>query len=177
MTMPLVVLSVFAAFAGFIGFPHALGEALGIHNWFDHYLEPVLGKSSTHMSLSTELTMMGVTTVLVVIVILIARHLYVTKQTLPVAENAERPAVQNVIYNKYFIDELYYKFITKPLDALSAFLQNFFDNKIVNGLVNGFGQLVIKGGTFVRQLQSGNINAYAITFVVAVILLFSIFIF
>jgi NADH-quinone oxidoreductase subunit L len=177
MTMPLVVLSVFAAFAGFIGFPHALGETLGIHNWFDHYLEPVLGKSSTHMSLSTELTMMGVTTVLVVIVILIARHLYVTKQTLPVAENAERPAVQNVIYNKYFIDEFYYKFITKPLDALSAFLQNFFDNKIVNGLVNGFGQLVIKGGAFVRQLQSGNINAYAITFVIAVILLFSIFIF
>jgi hypothetical protein len=43
--------------------------------------------------------------------------------------------------------------------------------------VNGFGQLVIKGGAFVRQLQSGNINAYAITFVVAVILLFSIFIF
>lgn len=177
MTMPLVVLSVFAAFAGFIGFPHALGEKLGIHNWFDHYLEPVLGKTASHVSLSTELTMMGITTALVVIVILIARHLYVTKATLPMAENAERPAVQKLIYNKYFIDEFYHNFITRPLDALSAFLQNFFDNKIVNGLVNGFGQVVVKGGAFVRQLQSGNINAYAITFVIAVILIFSIFIF
>jgi NADH-quinone oxidoreductase subunit L len=112
-----------------------------------------------------------------VIVILIARHFYVTKATLPMAENVERPAVQKVIYNKYFIDEFYYNFITRPLDALSAFLQNFFDNKIVNGLVNGFGQVVVKGGAFVRQLQSGNINAYAITFVIAVILIFSIFIF
>lgn len=177
MTLPLIVLSVFAAIAGFMGFPHALGEALGIHNWFDHYLEPVLGTTNTHISLSTELMMMTITTILIVVVILIARSLFITKNTLPLADHEERPPVQKVIYNKYFVDEFYANFITKPVDALSEFLHKFFDNKVVNGLVNGFGQIVVKSGSYVRLLQNGNINIYAISFIIAVILLFSIFIF
>lgn len=171
MTVPLVILAIFAIFAGFIGFPHALGEALGIHNWFDHYLQPILGKSSTHVALNTEIIMMGITTALIVIVILIARHVYIVKKHIPVDDRIARSPLQNFIYNKFYVDEFYNKLITKPLDKLSAFMQNVMDNKIIEGIVNGFGKSATRSGQYARILQSGNINAYAITFIIAILLL------
>jgi NADH-quinone oxidoreductase subunit L len=175
MTIPLIALSVCAVFAGFMGFPHALGESIGFHNWFGHYLSPVLGETEVHFSLGTELALMGITTVLIVIVILMARQIFVTKGTLPAAENEKLPALKQVIYNKFYVDEIYAAVFTRPLDKFSAFLGEQFDNRFVDGIVNGFGKITVRAGQSVRLLQTGNISFYVIAIVVSLISIFLIF--
>lgn len=177
MTFPLIVLAIFSVIAGFIGFPHALGEQMGIHNWFDDFLKTSVSSVHTEAHLTTELTMMGITTALILIVIFIARSIYVGKGAIPEDEKVERKGLQKLIYNKYYVDELYNALFTRPVDKLSAFFQNFMDNKIVDGIVNGLGKTTTKGGSYVRILQSGNINAYAILFILAITLLFLIILF
>lgn len=177
MTVPLVILSVFACIAGFIGFPHALGESIGIHNWFDHFLSPVLGAATSTMSLGTELTLMGLTTAVIIVIILIARNVYVIKQTLPANENAPLSPGKKLVYNKYFVDEFYTAVFTKPLDKFSHFLQNIIDHKLIEGIVNGVGKITVSAGQTLRLIQSGNIGFYVITIVAAIILMFSLFIF
>ncbi len=177
MTVPLVILSVFACIAGFVGFPHALGESIGIHNWFDHFLSPVLGATTSTMSVGTELTLMGFTTAIIIVIILIARHVYVIKQTLPANEQAHLSPGKKLVYNKYFVDEFYNTVFTKPLDKFSHFLQNIIDHKMIDGIVNGVGKLTISAGQTIRLIQNGNIGFYVITIVAAIILMLSLFIF
>lgn len=177
MTMPLIILAIFSIISGFIGFPHALGEQIGVHNWFDEFLKTSVNSVQFHAHLETELLMMGVTTALIVLVILFARSMFVTKGNIPADESIERKGIQKLLYNKYYVDELYHSVFTRPVDKISAFFQSFIDNKFVDGLVNGIGKTTVKGGAYVRTLQSGNINAYAILFIIAIILIFFIIIF
>ncbi|HEY1045915.1 MAG TPA: NADH-quinone oxidoreductase subunit L [Bacteroidia bacterium] len=177
MTVPLVILSVFAVIAGFIGFPHALGHKLGIENWFDHYLQPVLGSTTSHMSLQTELTLMGVTTVLIFIVVGIARYIYLTKNRVPEEDKVAKTGLKKFIYNKFYVDEFYAAVITRPIDKMSEFLRSIIDHRVIDGLVRTIGKTTVKGGQTLKYIQSGNINGYAIAFVVALILFLSIFIF
>ncbi|MBL7837492.1 MAG: NADH-quinone oxidoreductase subunit L [Bacteroidetes bacterium] len=177
MTMPLIILAIFSIISGFIGFPHALGEQIGVHNWFDEFLKSSVNSVQFHAHLETELLMMGVTTALIVLVILFARSMFVTKGNIPADESIERKGIQKLLYNKYYVDELYHSVFTRPVDKISAFFQSFIDNKFVDGLVNGIGKTTVKGGAYVRTLQSGNINAYAILFIIAIILIFFIIIF
>ena len=175
MTIPLVVLAILAVVAGFIGFPHALGEAMHIHNWFDHFLSPIIGESLNHISLNTEIGLMLVTTVLIIIVVLIAKNVFITKETLPVAENAKLSPLKNLVYHKFYVDEVYDKFLSKPFVAISEFLNKVIDNQLVDGIVNGFGKITIVAGQNLRLLQSGNIGFYIFAIVSALILIFSIF--
>jgi NADH-quinone oxidoreductase subunit L len=153
-----------------------LGEQIGLHNWFDHFLGSVVFNAESHMTLETELMLMTVTTILIVIVIFIARHFYVSKNTLPAAEEATLPAFKKMVYNKYYVDEFYTAVFTKPFDALSSFLQKTFDNKLVDGIVNGFGKLTVGAGQTLRLLQTGNMGFYVMAIVTSLILIFLIFI-
>lgn len=177
MTFPLMVLALFSVIAGFVGFPHALGEAIGIHNWFDHYLEPILGKSTSHLSLQTELMLMGITTALILIVVLVARQIYLIKKTIPAEDSIAKSGLQKLIYNKFYVDELYSRLITGPIDKLSEFLKSVIDHSFVDGIVRLVGRTPVKSGQTVRLLQSGNINGYAIAFILALIIILSIFLF
>ena len=177
MTFPLIVLAIFSVIAGFIGFPHALGEQIGIHNWFDEFLKPSVDSIHLEADAGTELTMMGITTALILIVIFIARSIYLGKGTVPADESIQRKGLQKLIYNKFYVDELYNALFTKPVDKISAFLHDFMDRKVVDGLVNGLGKTTVKSGSYIRILQSGNINLYALLFILAISLLFLIILF
>jgi NADH-quinone oxidoreductase subunit L len=47
---------------------------------------------------------------------------YVKSNHVPVSDEEERPALSNLSYNKFYIDELYDKIIRKPLDAIIGIL-------------------------------------------------------
>ncbi|MCC6817775.1 MAG: NADH-quinone oxidoreductase subunit L, partial [Bacteroidia bacterium] len=98
----------------------------------------------------------------------LARYIYLGKGNIPAEDNVQRTGFQKWAYNKFYVDELYHFLFTKPVDKLSVFIQKFLDTKLVDGLVNGFGKTTIKGGTYIRTLQSGNINSYAILFILAI---------
>jgi NADH-quinone oxidoreductase subunit L len=67
-----------------------------------------------------------------------------------------------VIYNKYFVDELYDAAVVKPVVGGSrVVLWKGVDAGLIDGSVNGIGARAQDVGSLLRLLQSGNIRSYA----------------
>ncbi len=79
------------------------------------------------------------------------------------------PYLTNLSYNKFYFDEIYDTLIRKPLDILSGFFYRIFDNKIVDGIVNGLGWGTSEASKGLRLVQSGNVGFYIFMMVVGII--------
>jgi NADH-quinone oxidoreductase subunit L len=67
-----------------------------------------------------------------------------------------------LVYNKYFVDELYDAAVVKPVVGVSRVaLWKGLDAGLIDGMVNGVGKMAAGVGGVLRQLQSGNIRSYA----------------
>jgi NADH-quinone oxidoreductase subunit L len=67
-----------------------------------------------------------------------------------------------LVYNKYFVDEIYDTVVVKPLVNISrAVLWRGVDAGLIDGAVNGIGSQSQGIGGVLRLLQSGNIRSYA----------------
>jgi NADH-quinone oxidoreductase subunit L len=168
MTIPLVVLAVLAAVGGFMGVPEVFMKN---SDWIGHFLSPVLGLSYTGLSESQELGLMIVSVAILILVILITRSIYVTRALLPAEEGAELPPLQKVIYNKYYVDEIYEACITKPLNFLASVFDRFIESQFIDAIVNGVGTVVNRTSNGLRYLQSGNIGFYLFAMVLSIILM------
>ncbi len=72
---------------------------------------------------------------------------------------------------RFYIDALYDKIVVKGLQNGSAAVVHFFDEFVVNGLiVGGASRLAESFGMLFRRVQSGNLQGYAFTFGIGVIL-------
>jgi NADH-quinone oxidoreductase subunit L len=165
MTVPLIVLAILSAIGGVIGIP----EALGGSHWLSHWLSPVIkhvGESPDH---ATEYMLMAVSVVGVLISIAIAYSKYVKQNHIPVPDEAKRSGLANLSYNKFYFDEIYDALIRKPLDAISGFFYKIVDNKIVDGIVNGFGWTATEASKGLRLLQTGNVGFYIFMMVIGII--------
>ncbi len=167
MTIPLIVLAVLAAVAGFVGIPEALvpnAHALG------KFLGPVLGGEGEHaaveMSKGTELGLMGLSAGLALIVSLMAWSRYKSKPEL-----GEPTGFGKILANKWYVDELYNGLIVRPLSALGK-LFTWIEKWIIDGIVNGIGRLVQYGGRQLRLLQSGQVGGYVLLMVMGILALF-----
>lgn len=78
------------------------------------------------------------------------------------------PTLQRVIYNKYFVDEIYDMLIRKPLDVLAAAF-HYIDVNVIDGIVNGVGSTVNGLSSVVRKAQTGHIGVYIFSMVIGII--------
>ncbi|MNY80377.1 NADH:ubiquinone oxidoreductase subunit L [compost metagenome] len=60
---------------------------------------------------------------------------------------------------------------TRPLDNLSQLFYRIVDKSVIDGVVNGFGQLTQWGADKIRLIQTGNIGSYLFMMVVGIILI------
>lgn len=163
MTFPLVVLAILSILGGYVGMPEVFSE----HHLFSEYLAPVLSNFNiSPINHSTEWILMGVSTLLVVIAIFYA-YSFCKK-----AIFKENTGIAKIIENKWYIDELYYNTIEKPLKNIGYFSDKFLERKGIDGIVNGVGNLVNWGGGKIRLLQNGQVGFYLFGMVIGVILLF-----
>ena len=124
-----------------------------------------------HLSHETEYILMGVATVVMAGAIYYAYKTYVQKGTLPDAEGRELKPLHKLIYNKYWVDELYESFITRPLNMISDALHKLVDNQLVDGVVNGVGSAVSWMSGTIRLAQTGNIGFYIFVMVISIVLI------
>ena len=175
MTIPLIVLAVFSVLGGFFGVPAVIGEKIGIHNSLEAFLEPVFEHSSIrmahHLPEATEMMLMGIAVAVMFGALYYAYTVYVKNKTLPAAEEEELNPIHQLVYKKYWVDEIYENLITKPLDFISEALYKVVDNQIVDGFVNGFGAIVTRTSQFIRLAQTGNIGFYVFAMVAGIILI------
>ena len=163
MTIPLIVLAVLSVVGGFLGVPEVFvhgGEKLGA------YLSPIIPAIEHHISHATELLLMGLTTLVAVVAIVVAWMRYKTYRE-------EQPsAFGKLLQNKWYVDELYDSVVVQPLNKLGFVANRYFEKSGIDALVNGVGRLVNYGGRQLRWLQSGQVGSYVLLMVISMVLFF-----
>lgn len=166
MTIPLMVLAALSVLGGLLGLP----EFWGMLNWMHHNLETVIvRKNPSILSHETEWMLMGLAVAGAVAVIYFTYLVYVKNKVLPVEKEEQMKPWQRVVYNKYFVDEIYDLLIRRPLDFMSFIFSKVIDNQIIDGIVNGVGTTVKSAGSMVRLAQTGNIGFYIMSMTIGVI--------
>ena len=169
MTIPLIVLAVLSVVGGLMGIPN--GHMHVLH----YFLKPGFGPaeawiSNPHHFNMHELFLMSIAVAAAAAAIYIAYMIYRKNNILPVDSEDDMTAPQRVMYNKYYVDELYDAIIRKPFDKLSDLAYRFFEIPVVDGIVNGVGNAAKQIGGIVKYAQSGSIGLYLFSMVVAIIL-------
>jgi len=155
---PLAILALLSLIGGWMGVPAALGG----HNEFAHFLEPLLGTPATEGSNSLALTLAIVSTLTAAAGWLTAHILYFAKPELPGKLAQQMQFFYLLLLNKYKVDELYSVVFIGPLLFFSRYLlKGVIDTGVVNGAGYGSGYAVQGLGALVQRIQSGNIRSYA----------------
>lgn len=175
MTVPLIILCVLSVFGGLLGMP----SVFHIHHWLGDYLSGVTSPSapylhhSGHPDHTTEIILMIVAGGGAILVIFLAWLKYVKRNHIP-AEESTLTGVPKLVYNKFYIDELYEKMITRPVFAMSTALSAFLEKQVIDRFVEGTAKIMDAGGRTLRLAQTGNTGFYVFAMVVGMILLFII---
>ncbi len=171
MTIPLMVLALLSIVGGFIGIPAVLGGSHALNNFLSPVFQGSAGMvTEHHLEHSTEYMLMGVVIALTIVMIIIAYTMYVRSKKIPATDDS-LGGVQKLVYNKYYVDELYTAVITKPLNGLSKAFDAVVEKLFIDGLVNGTGRIVTWSGKTIRLVQTGNTGFYLFVMVISVIII------
>jgi NADH-quinone oxidoreductase subunit L len=180
-TLPLVVLAFLAAVGGYVGVPEALGGSNAIH----HYFEPVFGEAQEtyHIAIkealhhgATEYLTMALSIVIALAGIAVASFMYLKNPGLPGKFTARFPKLHRIVFNKWYIDELYDVLFVNNTKKLGTFCWKGFDVNVVDGIVNGVAKVVGAISATLRHTQTGLFQNYALTMVLGTVVMVAIFI-
>jgi len=162
LTAPLVLLAGLALLAG------------GLAHWVDDFLAPVLGQAPAHPEdelLETIAVSAGL------IGIALAGVLYMTgRDRLEFAKQALAP-IYDLLFNKYYVDEIYDFLIVRPVKAIGRFLEEKGEREGMDFAVDEVGRQVHGVSRGIGLWQSGKVRTYAINMIagLVVILMFVVF--
>lgn len=184
MTLPLMILSIGAMFAGFFQTPFYAG---GI-TLLDQYFSPIFqsgiqlkehwsliipsnySSETMHLNHFTELILVSISIAFAFFGLVIAYIKFIKNQQVPTIEVV---GFKRVLTNKYFIDEIYDSLFVKSYMRMNRFIAFTLDAKIIDkffmSLGLGFG---IISGLF-RKVQTGFVGDYALYIVLGVIAILS----
>jgi len=168
MTVPLMVLAVLSLVGGWFALPAFWGGP----NYFADFLGPILGGEMVggEEAHRLELILSGVAVAAATAGLVVAWRMY--------SKGAQRPKLEGaykVLYNKYYVDELYHAVVVGPLIWLSRnVLWKVMDEGIIDGAVNGIASVSSAIGDTVRHTQSGNTRSYAVWVLIGALLVFAI---
>ncbi len=181
MLFSLVLLSVGAVFAGYVGVHVRSGGFAGLfepHGAFHHFVAPALasfrespqaliylrgGEHADH-------TMMYVSALLAVLGILAAYSLYVRRPDIAAAVPHAAPQGYRLLNNKYYVDELYDETVVRPLHSSGRF---FFgvDNYFIDGIIWLVTAIPQAAGFLLRFLQRGALQGYGLSMAVGLVVI------
>jgi NADH-quinone oxidoreductase subunit L len=109
-----------------------------------------------------DLTLVGISVAAGVIGIALAYFLYVMRPGLADSIAASFGVLYKLVYNKYFVDEIYDTAVVQPTVTVSrAVLWRGVDVGSIDRLVNGVATFARWIGGVLKLFQSGNIRSYA----------------
>jgi NADH-quinone oxidoreductase subunit L len=191
MVGPLMVLAFLSIVGGLIlGFPPE-------HGWLHGFMAPVVGVLGEHEAgTGMVFLLMGLAIVIALIGWGLAHFLYAVSPATADGWAEKFSGMYRLLWNKYYVDELYDLIFVEPLKRLGAML-DWFDRTVIDGIVRGVGRLtdwgsvgstwiekhIIYAGLNVigysnhlaaregRKIQSGMVHHYAAIIVAGIFLL------
>ncbi|MGH9773365.1 MAG: NADH-quinone oxidoreductase subunit L [Candidatus Acidiferrales bacterium] len=135
MTVPLMILAVLSVIGGFVG----LGGR------FEHFLDPVIVRNaeaaSAGSSQAGELGLMVASVAIALAGIALAWQMYLKNTSLPEKLTKQFHGIYELIFNKYYVDQIYDALFVNRAKDLGTTL-GAFDANVIDGLgVNGAGWL------------------------------------
>ncbi|MEX1138595.1 MAG: NADH-quinone oxidoreductase subunit L [Bacteroidota bacterium] len=180
MTVPLIILAALSTVGGFVGVPESLfgGNAL------EHWLEPVFRTANAKLGLDhhgpvlVEYILMAFSVGVAAAGIVFARFVYLKRQDIADSLQARFSSLHKLLFNKYYVDEMYDGAIVRPTVRLSEhLLWKGIDISIIDGLVNGAAKVVAWSAQGIRKWQTGVAQVYATAFLAGILLVLSWLIF
>jgi NADH:ubiquinone oxidoreductase subunit 5 (subunit L)/multisubunit Na+/H+ antiporter MnhA subunit len=177
MALPLLVLAVPAILAGVFNLPW---KFLGLDHEVEHLLvgalpdEGLVGESKFRLGVaaaSTAVALGGIFLAYVVYGAKVVPSSVFAKMFRPVHVLLENKYYADVLYERVIVDFLFYRVLCGAAAA--------FDRTVVDGVVNGVGEVSRKGAGVLRYAQSGQYQAYGaiafsgLVFMAVVVLLLS----
>jgi len=175
MTVPLIILAVLSAIGGFIGIPEIFSGAHGnsFHNWLSPIFKSAELKLSyfgTHSHFE-EYLLMAISVAGALGGISAAAYIFLKRPTIAVNTVEKFKSVYNIFWNKYYVDEVYDATVINPIvNSSRSFLWKIFDNKIIDGLVNGLARSVGDVSVLIRKMQTGIVQSYALVMMIGILL-------
>lgn len=167
MTMPLIVLAVLSVIGGWVGLPKGLawGDAFG------RFLAPIVNRPIPGVltppalqveSGSISMLLGGISLTAALLGIVVAWLLYRRNPGLVDRIAASLAALYQLLWRKYYIDEIYGLLISRPLFWVAAVpLNRGVDRGIIDAMVDATGLTVEEGGVAVGKAETGNVQQYA----------------
>lgn len=175
MVLPLVILTIPAIVAGFLVNP-VIGLGIIPAHWLTHFLDynPFVQAESGSFNfliaaLSTIVAVGGI-----VLAYLMYQNRIISAQSVG---DALRP-IHNLLYRKYFMDELYEDIIVKRVFySWMAYATDWVDRSVVDKMAYFTGWIGANTGTAIRQIQTGQLQAYGMGISIGVLVIFAFFLF
>ena len=200
MTVPLMALAAGSVLGGWIGVPKLWSLFPDAFRTFEHWLEPVLAPAhgpahgAAHHDASVEWLLMGLSVAVAAGGIALAYKRYVRRPYEPVTDVR---GLHKVLLNKWYVDEIYGFLFIDGLAKGGGTVMSRFDQRVVDGGVNGAGWLTRFSGVLsgwwdtwivdgavrlasflvkissypVRVVQTGSVQTYALVFVLGIALI------
>ncbi|HEX7976276.1 MAG TPA: NADH-quinone oxidoreductase subunit L, partial [Anaerolineales bacterium] len=194
MVIPLVILSIFAIGAGWVGIPQDFWGLSLPQSWFHGFVGQTLLERPTAVAFTWAPFLTSVVVSLLGLSLAYAIYRGVPAGAIDPIQKAA-PVVYRVVKNKYYIDEFYSLVFVRPaiwfadvfsrwLDQgvidgilhgmarlasiIGSFLRNYIDKPIVNGSGDLVGESVKRLGQTFRPIQTGKVQQYMILALVSV---------
>jgi NADH-quinone oxidoreductase subunit L len=176
-TVPLVVLGILSVVGGFLSIPPIFTGGETIHFSLHHWLHPVMANSEVHVreaiahNHSIEWGLMAFSTAVALGSIGLTWLLWGGgKDKLRDIIEEKAPALHRVLWNKWYVDELYEMTLIGPTVAFSKnVLWRIVDEVMVDGLVNGVASVCKHVADKAGRLQDGDVGRYATVMVAAMV--------
>ncbi|HAM52002.1 MAG TPA: NADH-quinone oxidoreductase subunit L [Nitrospiraceae bacterium] len=163
MIIPLVLLAGGAVAAGYIGVSPLIAEKIGLSpDAFGEFLAPVVGHAKGEGTPAQETAIMALSILMGLAGIGAAMFLYLRKTDLPRRLGQIFAWPYKVLWNKYYVDELYNHIIVRPtLWIANSLIVGVTDGKIIEGIVNGLPASIGRFSEKLRKVQTGVVHQYA----------------
>jgi NADH-quinone oxidoreductase subunit L len=159
MKLPLIILAICTAIAGFIPFGHYIstnGKALESH------FDPLFSVAPVAFGLAG---------------ILLAMWMYKNESSKPQELSTVLGGLYKTAYSKFYIDEIYLFITKKIIFNLIGRPAAWIDRNIVDGTMNGIAWTTGKISAMIKGVQSGKVQSYALYFFGGIITLTIVFLY
>jgi NADH-quinone oxidoreductase subunit L len=178
MAVALVLLAVGSVLAGYVGVPHAFGGS----NRIEQFLEPSFTaggeaqaadhEESAAATESLERGLAGVSIVVALTGIGLATYFFLKNRRAADSVSARFAGLHRLLEHKYYVDEIYDAAVVRPIRIVSEDgLWKGVDVRVIDGSVNGVGDVVDRGGELLRRVQTGSVRVYAASLFFGVVLI------